>query len=131
MLYNEHRLRSGQELISENGRFKFCVQIDGNLVVYNGDKPIWASDTYQKGEAPYTLVMQHDNHLCLYDCNGTCTWSNGVQGKVSPKTSLIMQDDGNLVVYVEPECVEPLWCTRTDGGERAPDEFQGKGHALV
>jgi len=97
-LRNEQRLRSGQELVSRNGRFKFCVQHDGNLVVYNEGRALWSSETWQKGCAPYELAMQRDNHLCLYDCLGSCTWANGVQGKVSGKTSARMQDDGNLVV---------------------------------
>ena len=73
--------------------------------------------------------MQHDNHLCLYDCRGTCTWADGVQGKVGEKTSARMQDDGNFVVY--DDWGRALWCTRTDRGQRAPDEYQGKGHRLM
>ena len=33
------------DLTSDNGRFRLIVQNDGNLVLYEGDQPLWASNT--------------------------------------------------------------------------------------
>lgn len=33
------------DLASEDGRFRLIVQNDGNLVLYEGDSPLWASNT--------------------------------------------------------------------------------------
>merc|ERR1712096_39428 len=143
-LFNGERLRGGEQLISRNGCYKLCVQTDGNLVVYKldfyaagassllntgNDIPVWSSQTWQKGPGPHELVMQSDNHLCMYDANGQCTWANGVHRKGVGKVFARMQDDGNLVVYDEAETA--LWCTRTDGGNVAEDKYQGKGHDLT
>ena len=34
-------------LISSDGRFRLIMQSDGNLVVYAGDRPLWASNTVE------------------------------------------------------------------------------------
>ena len=69
-------LKNGQMLRSGNGRFTLCMQEDGNLVVYSGSTPIWASRTDSKGCQPFRLVMQEDSNLCIYDGTGHCTWAS-------------------------------------------------------
>ena len=69
-------LGNGQMLTSSNGRFALCMETDGNLVVYSGSKPIWASRTNHTGGQPFRLVMQEDNNLCVYDESGACTWDS-------------------------------------------------------
>ena len=128
-LRNGQSLMSGQALVSNDGRFKLCMQEDGNLVIYLLSDPIWASQTDNKGSAPFKLVMQEDNHLCIYDTYGNCTWANGMHGKGRGKVSARMQDDGNFVVYDENE--DAVWCTRTDGGHQADGKYQGCGHKLM
>ena len=127
-LLNGQHLLGGQELTSSNRIYKLCVQRDGNVVVYKHGIPIWASQTHHKGSGPYSLVMQSDNHLCLYGGNGQCIWANGTHGKGRGKAFARMQDDGNFVVYDEAE--RALWCTRTDGGNKPEDKYQGRGHLL-
>ena len=135
-LRNGQHLLGGQELTSKSMEYKLCVQTDGNVVVYKltygidvQQTHIWASQTHRKGPGPYRLVMQEDNHLCLYDGRGECTWASGTYGKGRGKTFAMMQDDGNFVVYDRNE--RALWCTRTDGGNKADDQYQGKGHLLA
>ena len=41
------------------------------------------------------------------------------------------QDDGNFVLYDGNGKDRALWCTRTDGGQKAPEHYQGRGHKLV
>ena len=141
-LQNGQRLVCGQDLISENMKYKLIVQPDGNLVLYkipndaigtpgplDSAHAIWSSQTWQKGTGPYSLVMQHDNHLCLYDRHGTCTWASKTHGKGSGKAMAMMQEDGNFVMYDVNGTA--LWCTRTDGGGKAEEQYQGCGHNLV
>ena len=71
---------NGQMLKSGNGRFILHMQKDGNLVVYAGSTPIWASRTNNKGCQPFRLEMQKDNNLCIYDGTGQCTWASQTQG---------------------------------------------------
>ena len=129
-------LKSDQELVSENRRFKFCVRNDGNLVIYKVQQlpahhiPIWSSRTNQEFPfGPYELKVERDNQLRLYDGNGKCIWENKVKGKGIGKASAKMENDGNFVVY---DCENiALWCTKTDGGNVAREEYQGVGHSLV
>ena len=71
---------NGQLLKSSNGRFMMRMQKDGNLVVYSGSNPIWASRTENKGCQPFRLEMQHDSNLCIYDGTGRCTWASQTHG---------------------------------------------------
>ena len=136
-LKNGQYLMNGQALVSNNGRFKIVMQDDGNLVIYidsckickRAETPIWASRSQHKGYAPYKLVMQGDNHLCIYSACGACIWANGMHGKGRGKVEARMQDDGNFVVYDEDEAA--VWCTRTDGGCKADEEYQGCGYKIM
>jgi len=58
------------------------MQGDGNLVLYDrNNTPTWSSNTYQKGVAPFRLIMQDDGNLVLYDSRNTPTWATGTNGK--------------------------------------------------
>jgi hypothetical protein len=66
-------LARGEQIVSSNGLYRAVMQHDGNFVVYNEDKAIWASKTYGKGDR---VVLQYDGNLVVYD--GTrATWSSG------------------------------------------------------
>ena len=53
------------------------MQTDGNVVLYDPHgKPIWASDTYGKGQQPYSLIMQDDQNLVAYGKGGVPIWSS-------------------------------------------------------
>jgi hypothetical protein len=86
-------LRTDQTLVSPNGRARFVVQADGNMVVYRRDeKVLWESGKRGDGSR---LVMQDDGNLVQYDDNDQVIWkSNTHDGK-----RLVMQDDCNLVLY--------------------------------
>ena len=84
-------LRNGQKLTSNNGRFTLHMKTDGNLVVYSGGTPIWASRTNNKGCQPFRLVMQGDNNLCVYDGTGICTWASQTLGCGRPGAWVTMQ----------------------------------------
>lgn len=112
-------------LKSENGEYRMTMQGDGNLVLYKGDDPLWASGT--NGENGAHCVFQKDGHFLIYRLNehgqvstnpDDCIWKTGICGDPCEYHGgwVCMQDDGNFVQYT---CEgRPLWCTRTDGGQQ-------------
>lgn len=98
-------LRAGQSLVSRSGRFRVSMQTDGNLVVYNPTRALWASGTYRSDAN--LLAMQTDGNLVLYGPSGSRWASNTWK---SPANKLVMQDDGNLVMYGP---TGPVWATNT------------------
>lgn len=86
----------GQSLISNNVRFKFVMQSDGNLVLYgNNFRPLWAS--YSNGLNATHTVMQSDGNLVIYTAFNRPVWASSTPG--NGPSNLVMQDDGNAVVY--------------------------------
>lgn len=99
------QLTGGQQLVSPNARYIGVLQTDGNFVVYDGGRALFASGT--SGTANPRLVMQGDGNLVLYDSFGA-RWNTGTSGA---NARLALQDDGNLVLYVGSRAA---W-TRTAG----------------
>jgi hypothetical protein len=91
------RLSAGRSLYSTDGRFRFELQEDANLVVHwIGHTHIWKSDTARTRDT-YYLELQEDGNLVLYNVDDEPIWSTGTAGRGAE--SLIMQSDGNLVLY--------------------------------
>ena len=94
-------LRTNERLLSKNGEFYCILQGDGNLCVRDrSDRFIWG--TMSQCHEPCALVMQADNHLCIYSGEPACrsfVWGSGSNGKGSTQAHLVMQDDGNLAMY--------------------------------
>ena len=128
---NGDTLEMGEQLISTNRKFNLRMQDDGNLVLYCEDTPIWATRTNQKGSPPYKLVMQEDNQLCINDGDNTCIWCTGTWKAGTGKAWCELLDNGNFFLYDGNAKKNPLWCTETEGGKRAPEEYHGEGHRLV
>ena len=103
------------------------MQDDGNLVLYTNhkdmtNKPLWASESSDKGSLPYTLFMQPDMNLVVYDQTKTVVWSTDVYvGKgVQVWTAgghAKLQDDGNFVVYDGSNKI--MWDSGTSGGTKS------------
>ena len=144
--------------ITTNGvgpdRNRLVMQDDGNLVQYsyggglNG--PTFATNTYGPG---HRLVLQDDRNLVVYNQAGRPVWQLGTvcnemmtsdqfigdpqdtQLKAghfmqSPnrKLKLLMQGDGNLVLYSGSRA---LWNTRTSGHPGAFFRLQADGNLVV
>src|SRR3712207_1594853 len=95
-----NRLRPGEEipiggsLWSSNGKARFIMQNDGNLVLYHPHGAKWASNT---GGRPVTkCILQTDSNLVLYTNSGP-VWASGTC--CQPGGELILQNDGNVVIY--------------------------------
>ncbi|NES83660.1 MAG: hypothetical protein F6K10_20860 [Moorea sp. SIO2B7] len=109
-IQSHREMPEGSFLQSGDGRFKMVVQGDGNLVVYQNNRPIWASNTSGKGSPSFKLAMQSDGNLVMYGRTGVVWASNTDRKGVSPY-NLVMQNDGNLVIYDRNGT--PTWATNT------------------
>ena len=83
-------------LLSRNGYYKFIHQKDDNLeILCNGDK-IWESHTKGKSTDRFYIAK---GGLALYDTDKKVIWQTGPwRGDTNPET-VIMQNDGNFVMY--------------------------------
>jgi hypothetical protein len=104
-------LNPNQAITSTNGRYHFIYQDDGNLVLYDGERPLWASNT--RGSPAGVCIMQADGNLVIYAHDGTVVWSSGGW---PPGSHLVLQDDGNVVIY-RPDGT-PVWSTSTGSRSR-------------
>jgi hypothetical protein len=129
------------------------LQDDGNLVIF-GRLAIWdtrtngaespygsppvAKDTLAPGESllpgqflqladgRFTLIMQSDGNLVLYNKVERALWDSGTVGQAVSQT--IMQTDGNLVIYGPAGA---LWSTGTDGWGGAYLTIQNDGNVVM
>jgi hypothetical protein len=136
-----------------------CVmQTDGNLVVYSGNTALWSTDTYEY--AGSKVVMQSDGNLVVYAPGGGALWASNSVSAVPPtgpaasgsvvnpgeclafnvpitsangRFSLILQGDGNLVLYrIYPNHPSSaLWSSDTFGKAVASCILQGDGNLVI
>lgn len=114
----------GSTLHSNNQRYSLVMQHDGNLVLYDGGQPVWASNT--SGGPGCRAVFQGDGNFVVYRSDGQPLWSTQTAGR--PVSDLCLQDDGNLVIYYGATSV---W-TRFGGGPAqaaAPPPQQQSGNS--
>lgn len=99
-------LPAGYGLFSTNGKFVAAMQTDGNFVVYGpGNRVLWQTGT--NGSAGAYVELSTMGELRLMNRFGQ---KLGVFGpSAGPDGALVMQDDGNLVLYY------------TDASGRTPD----------
>lgn len=90
------RLRAGQSLDAPNGRYRLSMQADGNLVLYDGDRPRWSSGTRGRD---MSLQLRADGDLVIFKANGHPRWSTATGRRGDRGSRLVMQTDGNLVIY--------------------------------
>lgn len=110
-LRNDERLvaSKNQYLRSEDGRYRFVMQSDSNLVLYGpSGRALWASNTVGRG-ADHAR-MQGDGNLVIYNRHDKPIWASNTPRHYN--AFLIVQNDGNVVIY---EGKKPLWATGTDG----------------
>jgi LysM repeat protein len=112
------KLTAGQSLTSPNGKYDLTMQSDGNLVLYDSGRPVWASET--SGSGAERLEMQPDGNLVIYGKKDKPVWSSKTNGHNGAR--LALQDDRNLVIY--PTAGPALWASAsfdkgTPGGSPA------------
>lgn len=87
-------LTPGKQLISKNKRVKLVFQTDGNVVLYGDSNPLWATNTVGS-KATKFFNQGTDGNVVLYAGNRP-VWNSGASGG---PVDLVVQDDGNLVIY--------------------------------
>ncbi len=96
----------GQSLYSPDGRTRFALLHDGNMIVYRqGLEDICDTGTGNLGE-PARLTLEEDGSLILYDVSGDELWRKGPGG-----VRLEVQDNSHVVLYRAPGNPEPVWAT--------------------
>ncbi|MDI1435954.1 matrixin family metalloprotease [Polyangium sorediatum] len=96
-------LNAGQGLSAEqsvwscDGRFQLKYQSDGNLVLYMGSSPLWATGT--NGAGGDRVLMQEDGNLVIYNASGHPVWATNTPGTSNRYANLAVQNDGNVVLY--------------------------------
>ncbi len=96
--------------------FASVAQAAGDKLAPNETLKKGASLTSRNGA--YTLTLQTDGNLVLYrKGSGKALWASNTDGR--PGLRVIMQGDGNLVLYGP---LKPLWDSKTSGQPgRQPD----------
>jgi hypothetical protein len=109
-----------QGLQSADGGHIMVQQSDGNLVIYNMKTGVATWGLGIKGgvtnygsNLPNQLKYQSDSNFVVYDSTGKALWASGTNGKTT--ANLIMQNDGNLVLYGAANNTSPVWATGTNG----------------
>ncbi len=102
-----HGLNTEQWLCSDDRRFLLSMQSDGNLVIYQGSKALWASNT--GGSGATTAQFQNDGNFVIY-AGSKAVWTANVGGKGAEK--IVMQGDGNLLILKGDSLI---WASHTGG----------------
>ncbi|GAA3946285.1 hypothetical protein [Allohahella marinimesophila] len=115
------RLTSDEYLSSDNGKYRFYLQGDGNLVLrdWATRESLWSSGTHGKGGV--RLSLQSDGNLVLRTAQGSAVWSSRTSRTNGER--FVMQDDAALVLYSGNG--ESLWSTGTSVGSSGGDGDTG------
>jgi exopolysaccharide biosynthesis protein len=112
--YGRNSIRAGSHLYpsygltSRNRCFNFVMKNDGNLVVYNNNTrtEIWNAGISDNPNISKT-TLKRNGKLVVSTSNNAEVWSSGKVNNDAPY--LILQDDGNLVIYSNRRAV--VWAT--------------------
>jgi hypothetical protein len=94
---------------------------------------LFGRENLQKGDEVvssskvFTLVLQDDGNLVLYDNNRVPQWASGTQGQAV--SECLMQDDGNLVIYGFSN--NPIWASGTQANPGSFLRVQDDGNVVI
>ncbi|MFI9274952.1 glycoside hydrolase domain-containing protein [Kitasatospora sp. NPDC052896] len=121
------------------------MQWDGNLVLYGANgAALWSTGSW--GNPGASVTVQAGGNVVLSGANGSTLWSSGTgeapqtldggqslapgQWTAGQLTELMMQADGNLVMYRKADGAV-LWSTNTSGNSGAYVTMQADGNFVV
>ena len=127
-LVRGQKMFGGSCLVSFNNLYAACFQTDGNFVVYKAytagsfseNVPaLWSSNTCTIcGGSPiagkgYYLEFNTDGNVYIKDDHGQPLWASMTNNKGATSSAMmIMQDDGNLVIYTDWSQQLSIFCTK-------------------
>ncbi|XP_064805942.1 B-type lectin plumieribetin-like [Oncorhynchus masou masou] len=97
-------MRKGDDLMSNNHKWKACFHEDGNFGIY-GRKPMWNSDTAGQRDAYYRLCMQDDCNFVMYQKDNKMIWQTKcpASGGCVMMCCMWLCNDGTMVVERDGE----------------------------
>lgn len=121
---------SGSVVKDCNNLCFLAFQEDGNLVIYKGTTPIWSTGTfYGMNRGSKFLVSDSEPYLRVLTADGSIAWASSTSyepgftlkvgqfvqlGAVSSGLKLVLQGDGNLVLYRgDYDVKNAVWSTGT------------------
>jgi hypothetical protein len=103
----------GGGLTSSNGRVSLILQSDGNLLLRRNDAfnapVLWSTNLGWIPVCDYAIMQWDGNFVLLDGHEGDECWSTRTSGH--PGAYIVLQDDGNLVVY---DGGVALWASNTE-----------------
>ena len=85
-----------------------------------------AGQSHVSPDGRFSLIMQTDGNLVLYQLGVAALWATGTSG---PNFYAVFQTDGNLVVYTSGN--SPVWSSATGGNTRAYLSVQNDGNTNI
>jgi len=96
-------------------------------VLYSG-QALFPGESLLSPDARFTLTLQSDGNLVLYDPYSRALFSTNTSGHPNV-TQLVMQADGNLVLYENTS--QPYWSTNTSSQPGASLFMQSDGNLVM
>jgi len=110
---------SGNAPILKGSKCNVKLLDDGNLVIYDTNgKPLWASNTYNKGSGPYTMKMHDNGNLVVYDTNKEQIWQTGTTDKGDGPYRVTIDDNDNCTMGVYDSNNTKLWFANESKAEK-------------
>ncbi|KAJ3299399.1 hypothetical protein HDU76_006315, partial [Blyttiomyces sp. JEL0837] len=100
LLSNCNDPNSCKKALTFGDRWAWILRADGNLMLTDKDVIIWQTGTSSKGTAPYSLIMQDDGNLVIYDTKHVSVWSSNTYAPgVNENHCVMLKNDRRLVMY--------------------------------
>ncbi|KAL2155258.1 hypothetical protein VTH82DRAFT_3934 [Thermothelomyces myriococcoides] len=109
VLGNGEWLLTGNKLVSPDGKTEFAAQHDGKVAIYRNGVCVFQNTADQRYDVK-GVHMQEDGNLVLYDNNHNSLWSTDTYKTGNSSTILVVQNDGNVVLYNGT----PIWDSKTN-----------------
>ena len=81
----------------------------------NSNDSLAPNESLRSANSRFTLVLQDDGNLVLYESDSQPVWATGTDGQAVSRAT--MQPDGNLVLYSSGG--DATWASETDGNDGA------------